>query len=75
MSRVKKRNIRIQRMNDAELDLAIRDLEKRDFEVLDRGESSYAINEVKYKRSSKQPFKYGGTAVHKQVWAVLRRRD
>lgn len=67
--------IRIQRMNEAELDQAIGDLEKRGFKLLDRGTLGYSINEIQYRPSSKRPYKYAGTTMHKQHWALLRKGD
>lgn len=75
MSRVQKRDIRIQRMNDAELDLAISDLEKRGYELVKRDSSEYLISNINYKESSYQPYKVRGHVTHKHVWAVLRKGD
>lgn len=65
--------IRIQRITDAELDLAIADLEKRGFKLLDRGKSGYTIKDTKYRQSSYRPYKYGSTIVHAQVYAWMRK--
>ncbi|MGO4369355.1 hypothetical protein AB4Z21_00915 [Paenibacillus sp. MCAF20] len=67
--------MRIQRMNEAELDAAIGDLLKRGFKLLSRGTSGYPISEVRYVPSSLRPFKNRGTSLHRQHWAILRRED
>lgn len=69
------RPIRIQRQNEAELDMAIEDLEKRGFVLQKRGTKDYTINEINYKPSSLRPYKYAGTTMHKQHWAVMRKEE
>lgn len=67
--------IRIQRLNDAELDVAIKDLEKRGFKLLNRGASGYTISQVNYRPSSRSPFKARSYAEHSLRWAILRKED
>lgn len=75
MTAPKFRPIRIQRMNEAELDLAIADLEKRGFKLLVRGKVGYTIKDTKYRQSSFRPYKYGSTIVHAQVYAWMRKEE
>lgn len=61
----------IQRANDEELNIAIADLEKRGFKLVNRGKSSKDIKDFEYKQSSKTPKTYKGARTFHKVWAIM----
>ncbi|MFY0521620.1 hypothetical protein ACOMCU_27995 [Lysinibacillus sp. UGB7] len=64
----------IQRKNDAELDVAIADLEARGFQLVKRGTSSKDVKDFEYKQSSKTPKRYKGASTHHKVWAIMEKQ-
>lgn len=73
MRTAKNNPIRIQRMNELELDKAIADLEKRGFQLMNRGIVGSTYKETSYRQGSFIPYKYAGTSLHQQHYAVLRK--
>ncbi|TCN00897.1 hypothetical protein EV294_101347 [Paenibacillus sp. BK033] len=67
------RPVTIRRMNEAELNRAITDLEKRGYELINQGKTSIDRMELKYRQSSRHPYKYAGKTHDVQCWAVLKK--
>jgi hypothetical protein len=69
------RPVTIRRMNEAELNAAIKDLEKRGYKLINQGKTSVDRMDLKYRQSSRVPYKYAGKTHDVQCWAVLKKAD
>lgn len=69
------RPVTIRRMTAAELKAAIKDLEKRGYTLINQGTSSIDRMELKYRQSSRVPYKYAGKTHDVQHWAVLKKKE
>jgi Glu-tRNA(Gln) amidotransferase subunit E-like FAD-binding protein len=69
------RPVTIKRMNEDELNRAIKDLEKRGYELIKQGKTSIDRMELKYRQSSRVPYKFAGKTHDVQCWAVLKKKE
>ncbi|WP_201009060.1 hypothetical protein [Paenibacillus glycanilyticus] len=69
------RPVNIRRMTAAELNAAIKDLEKRGYKLIKQGTSSIDRMELKYRQSSLLPYKFAGKTHDVQYWAVLKKKE
>ena len=64
----------IQRVNEYELDFAIEELEKRGYELMDRGIDEKDIKQFGFNKDTRGPkMSFSGSDVHKKCWARLRK--
>jgi len=64
----------IQRVNEYELDFAIEELEKRGYELMDRGVDEKDIKQFGFNRDTRGPkMSFSGSDVHKRCWARLQK--
>jgi hypothetical protein len=69
-------NLTIQRIHDYELDVAIEDLLKRGYELVNRGVDERDIKQFGFNRDTRGPkMSFSGSDVHRKCWARLRRVD
>ncbi|WP_336772331.1 hypothetical protein [Paenibacillus sp. MMO-58] len=69
------RPVNISRMHEYEIDNAIKDLERRGYELVSRGRRDRLSMETSYHDTSRQKFKYKGMGLMTKYWAVLKLKE